>query len=287
MYLKRNNWFEESTKFYNSDPPAPTAQESTASTLSALQQNLPGLMQAYNAQVLPTSEAQLAASQATSPAYTQLLTNLYQQFAPQLAATGSQVDAQTRNATANTDASILSNQGSQISSTTDAIDRANNPEYYATRAATSNQLGNLLGSFNLGSPNVEAERNINQENFRTGNAGTPSATNTVNNALQFGSEQNKRQAALSSAIGTATNFLGASNNPVATNAATSTLSKPVSQSGTSQFNGITPASTQAYSSGQGLLSSIAGFQNQASQINANNRDTLDRVNQTMGAVGSL
>lgn len=286
MIQKRNSWFEESIKFYG-DSPAPTAGESSDATLSALTSHLPALMQAYNKEVGGTEQAKYDASAKVSPQYTSLLTELYKQFAPQLAKAGSDIDTSTRTATAKTDADILKGSGADIAKTYTGIDQTANPEYYATRAAESKKLGELLGSFNLDSPNVEAERNISQENARTGNINTPSATNTVSNALQFGNEKLKRQAALGSAIGTATAFLQPANNPGAANAATTTLSKTPSQSGVNQFAGVTPTSNTAYSAGEGLLNTVAGFQNNAMNINANNRDVLDRVNQTIGAVGSL
>lgn len=280
---KGSKWLFETICFY-SDPPAQAPGETTGQSISELAANLPALMQAYNGQVGATTAAQENASSAVSPQYEQLMSDLYKQFAPGLAATGSQIDNQTRTATANTDASLLAGPGANIATTTDAIDRANNPEYYTARAQAGSSLGQLLNSINLNNPNIEAERQINQENQRSGNTAPNSATNTVSNALSFGDQNLKRVSALGSAIGTATNFLQSANNPVATNAATSELSKPPSQSGTSQFAGVTPAATQSYSSGSDLLNSISGFQNNAASIDSNRRDVLDRVNGTLNSL---
>lgn len=282
IQLKRNQWIEESTRYYN-DPPAPSAQESTDQTLGALIQRFPDLMKAYNAQVYPTAQAQLDSETKISPQYEQLMTDLYKQFAPQLAATGNQIDAASRTATANEDVNLLKNQGKELATGYNEIDRQLNPEYYATREKTANKLAELLGSVNLDDANPEAERLVNQENVRTGQLGNTSSTNTVANALAFGNEKAKRTATLSSAINAATSFLTPSQN-TQFNPLTAVTGKPASNTGLSNFGGVTQSGQEAYSAGSGLLNTIAGFQNNAANINANRRDVLDRVNGTLSSL---
>lgn len=270
---------------YN-DPPAPNATESTGDVLSAYINYLPALMSTTSAQILPSSQAELDASKVISPQENQLMLELYQKFAPQLAKTGSEIDAATRAATATADVNILGNQGAQLANIYKQIDKSLNPEYYQVREQSAKSLGDLLAANDLSRPNIEAERLVNQENIRSGNATTPSATNTVANAIQFGNEGQKRANNLSNAISTATGFLQPSSN-AQFNPATAILNKPTSSTGTSQFAGVTPASKTATETGGNLLNNITGLQQSAMDINANRRDILDRLNQTTQAVGSL
>ncbi len=280
---KSSRWFEQSTLFYN-DPPARAVGESTKDTIGALVQGLPSLMQAINAQTLPSSASDLAAAKTTSPQYGQLLNELFKTYAPELAKTGSQIDNATRLAQATTDSNILKGPGSDLAHTTDTLDRQLNPEYYKTRADTGNALAQLLGSVNLDNPNTEAERLVNQEVQRSGNTGNSNATNTVANALSFGNEKAKRTATLSSAINAATQFLqGGAQNNNALNVATASTSKAAPTTGISQFAGVSPVSS-ASSTANNLYGGISGTEMNAQNINANRKTLLDA---TTGVMSSL
>lgn len=268
------------------DPSAPPPQQSMQDILQAFQQNIPGIMSATNSQVVPTAQANLAADKAVSPGEDQLMTQLYQQFAPQLAATGSQIDTANRNATANTDVSILGDQGAKLASEYQTIDKSLNPEYYQVRSQAAKSLGDVLNAASLDKPNIEAERLLNQENQRTGNAVTPSATNTVSNALNFEDQRQKRISNLSNAISTATSFLQPATNSQF-NPATTALNKPTSSTGLSNFNGVTSGTgSAAYSTGSNLLNSATGLQQSAMDINANRRDVLDRINGVTSSINA-
>lgn len=266
-----------------SDNKAPSAQESTSDVLGAFTQYLPGLMQAYRSEVLPTEQANLDASKSISPQYQQLMSDLFKQFGPQLAETGSNIDTQTRKASAATDADILNTSGRDLAKTYKEIDTELNPEYYKTRADAGGKLAELLGSINLDDASPEAERLVNQENIRSGNISTPSATNTVGNALSFGKEKSDRRSQLGNAINVASSFLTPSSN-AQFNPATAALNRPTSNTGISQFGGVTKAGDQAYTAGSGFLNNISGFQDNATQVNANRRDILDRLNETTGSL---
>jgi hypothetical protein len=267
------------------DASAPTANESTHDSMQALTRNLPAYMQAMNSQVMPQAKTQLEASQYLTPAYSKLLDDIYKQYAPSMAQTGAQVEQINRLGAANTDLAILNGPGAAMTEAAQNLDRKLNPEFYKTREAASGKLGELLKSINLDDPSVEAERLINQENIRSGNLGNNSATNTVANALDFGKERMGRQAMLGQAINAATNFLQpaqGSFNPVNT-----ALNRDSKTTGENRFGGVQNPGNQAYDAGNSLMNNISSFQNNAMQINANRRDTLDRVNETMGAVGSI
>jgi DNA uptake protein ComE-like DNA-binding protein len=269
-----------------SDERAPSTQESTAQMMQSLTQYLPAFMQAQNAQVLPQAQAELNTAQQISPAYQRLTADLYKQFAPELAGVGRDIDSANRLKTAETDAAILAGSGRDLARTYSSIDKELNPEYYSAREAAGGGLQQLLGSINLNDANPEAERLINQENARTGNLGNNSATNTVANALSFGTAMNERRNTLANAINTASGFLQPASN-AQFNPATAALNRPTSNTGLSQFGGVTQPGQQAYQSGNNMLNNISQIRQAEMGINANRRDVLDRMNEVGHAVGSI
>jgi hypothetical protein len=266
-----------------SDGKADSSNESTEEMITALTRNMPAFMQAQNKELLPTAQAQLETSKEISPAYQQLMTDLYKQFAPQLAQTGSEVDRISRTAAAETDADILDTFGRRLADVYKSIDTNLNPEYYQTRALGADSLKQLLGSINLDDASPEAERLVNQENIRSGNLGNNSATNTVSNALSFGSEMSNRRSQLSNAINTASAFLQPASN-AQFNPATAALNRPTSNSGTSQFGGVTKPGEQAYNAGNNMLNNLSQIKQTEMGINANRRDILDRMNETASSI---
>lgn len=269
-----------------SDDRAPSTQESTADVIKASTANMPAFMQAMIKELGPTERGKLAAAQDVSPAWAKLTSDLYRQFAPGMAQTGSEIDRANRLSAGRTDAEILGTSGRDLSRIYKEIDTELNPEYYATRKAGADSIASLLKSINLDDASPEAERLINQENIRTGNVGNNSATNTVANALSFGSEMSGRRAQLSNAINTASAFLQPSSNS-AFNPATAALSRPTGNTGLSEFSGVTKAGGEAFGAGQGLLGQIGGIKQAEMGINANRRDTLDRINETMSSLPSV
>lgn len=269
-----------------SDERAPSTQESTQDMLLAMTANMPAFMQAMNKELGPTEQAKLASSQAVSPAWAQLTSDLYRQFAPGMAKVGSEIDSSNRLTQARTDAEILGTSGRDLSRIYKELDTELNPEYYKTREAGAKSIGDLLSSINLNDASPEAERLVNQENVRTGNLGNTNATNTVSNALSFGSELSNRRSQLSNAINTASAFLQPSSNS-AFNPATAALSRPTGNTGLSEFSGVNKAGGEAFGAGQGLLGQIGGLKQAEMGINANRRDTLDRFNETMSSLPSV
>lgn len=267
------------------DGPAPQTQESMQDIMQALIRNLPAYMNAQNSQVGPQAATQLAVAKQISPEYAKLNEGLYSEYAPKLAETGAKVENINRTNAARTDLDILKGSGGALATEAQRIDRILNPEFYNTREATANKLGELLSSINLNDANPEAERLINQENVRSGNLGNDSATSTVSNALSFGGELQKRRDSLGQALSVATQALQPMQgnfNPVVT-----ALGRPSSNSGQSQFTGIQNPSSQAYQSGSQVLGSATAIKQQENDINANRRDALDRFNEVLTGVGSI
>lgn len=268
------------------DEKAPSVQKSTARTVASVKRNLPYYTDIANQQILPIEQAKLEATQQISPEYQQLLTQLYGQYAPKLAQIGAQTEDINRRAAADTDLGILNNSGAAISSAYRSADQALNPEYFANRAQLSNSLGQLLALNDLSRPNIEAERLVSQEEARSGNAGTPSATSTLANALSFGNEGIKRQNQLSQAIAIGSAMLP--NIRSSFDPAANALTRGSSNAGQSQFLGNREIGNEAFGAAQDLLNTSTGLQATSMNINANRRDPLDRVNETFGStVGSV
>lgn len=258
------------------DPKAPATTKSMQSIQKALDSFIPAYTEVTNKEILPTEQAKLAAAQEVSPAYAQLMNELYAKYAPELARTGAAVESAARMGSAQTDADILARYGVPLATSYRVADNALNPEVAAVRAANADKLGQLLGSINLNAPNIEAERLVGQEAARTGNLATPSATSTVANALSFGNELQKRRDALGAAIGQATQF-GATNrttfNPVE-----NAVTRGASTAGTSQFTGITNPGTEAFDMANASLGSATGMRQQQNQINSERAAPIDWAN---------
>lgn len=268
-----------------SDAPAVGSNESMYDVVNGLTLTLPDFMKVQNEQVLPQALAQLNAAKTISPEYNDLTTELARKYLPQLAEIGSGVENINRTNAAKTDLDILKGSGGELVKEAQGLDKQLNPEYYNTRAAAGDKLGQLLGSINLNDANPEAERLVNQENIRSGNLNNSSSTNTVSNALSFGSELDKRRNSLGQALSVATNFLQPSQsafNPVVT-----ALNRPSTNNGQSQFSGVNQPGSQAYQSGQNLLNNSTQMKMQQNDINANRRDGLDRFNETLSGIGSI
>src|ERR1044071_1933013 len=142
---------------------------------------LPTVSGGISSTIPDLAKGELGGVSALSPGYNQLLANLFAQYGPQLAKTGSDIENISRKGAANTDLGILSGAGGLAARQGETLSRELNPEFYKTRAETSNKLSELLGSINLNNANPEAERLVSQEAERSGNLATPSATGTVAN----------------------------------------------------------------------------------------------------------
>lgn len=260
------------------DPKAQSGTGLSSQTIQTVMANLPSYMQMVNSQLKPQAKSELETAQAVSPGYQELLTKLYEQYAPRLAKAGSEAENISRTGAANTDLELLRGSGGAATRELQGLDRQLNPEYYKTRAAGAQKLGELLGSINLSDTNPEAERLVSQESARSGNLATPSATSTVSNALSFGNEQQKRRDALGQAINTASGFLGPAAGTFNTSAVT--LNRGASNTGLLEFGGVTKTNNQAVGTGGQLLGTTAGLVGQQQDINAQRRDLLDRLNET-------
>ena len=264
------------------DPAAPTVGDSTAQQLQAYTANLPNLMQVTANTALPTGQTLLNAQQQLAPQQQALATQLFNQAAPGLTQSGNAINqlmasGNLQNAATNQGGAA----GQQLLNTVQQQQQAIDPQYYATRAAASNQLQNLLGSINLnglsGSEQAQVERANAQQNAQQGTLNTPSQLNTVSNAMNFGTALNTKRTALEQALGSATSFLPSSQSGIsAFNTVQGSSGGPAtSNPGLSQFQGVQPVGQQSFSTGNSLLGDINNTALNSANINANRRSGLD------------
>jgi hypothetical protein len=256
----------------------------SADNLSAMEALFPSLANLIAGQMIPQQQAALAAAQATSDPYAQLMTDLYKKFAPQLAGLGNDVNRTTMMGTAQNQADVLKGPGKDLTSAANALLQQTNPEYYKQRAGTSNQLDQLYSSIdnmmNGGlstTENREISQGLAQEGNQRGTTNAPSNVATVGNAMRYGQAGTARtlasQSNLTSAIQAANQFLPQSQ--VAFNPIAQATGMNMNNPGSNQFTGINNGAQNAYGTisgmANGLGSNVNALQQQNNEINQQNK----------------
>lgn len=271
----------------------------TANDVQAITDLLPYFSGAVNATLLPQEMAKLQAAQQTSGPYAQLMTELYNQYGPQLNAIGNEITRRNALAQAETDKSVIEGPGGDLVRKAYELSQVYDKPFYDTRAASAGRLQDLLSSIDLSGGLSTTERDevakgLAREGQQRGTALAPSATDTVANAMRYGEKgyQRKTQAqdALTKAIQASAAFLPASKSGVDVfQVATGRSSMP--NPGNSQFTGINTGNTsQGAQLGNQIFGGMNSLQQAQMQIDANKKDWLDMMNQftsSMKDVGSM
>lgn len=276
------------------------AYRKMANNVRALTDLLPLYSKAISGQIIPQAQAQLAAAEATSPEYNNLMARLYKQYGPQLNQIGSDIARQNALNSAETDKLVLEGPGRDLVKQALEIAKIYDPEYFKTRETSSNRLNELLNSIDLtsglsGSERAEIERSQAQEGGRRGTYNAPSNLDTISNAMQFGNagfdRLQKNRSALSTAIANATAALPTFKSGVDVfQVATGKSSVP--NSGENKFTGINnTAYDNAASLGAGLLGHTVSTQQQADQLalteKLNQKDWADYMNQVTSSISDI
>lgn len=266
------------------DTPAPTVQETTGQMLQAYEKNLPGFMKSVNTQILPNELAQLASSQATSPAYAELQKQILDTTGRDLNRIGNEIQRENAVSAVGTDLAALNNGGMELVGKSVEAARLADPEYYATRAQLGTSLQDLLKSGEGLSPSgrAEVERALAQQGGANGTINSGSQIETVNNALSYGKAgQDRFNTILQNAIAALpTMKSGIDANLIATG-----KQSVVQNTGDAKFIGAKQgAGEQAMGFGSQVLGEVGQTARQANDINANRRTGWDR---TLGAVGGV
>jgi hypothetical protein len=278
--LGHRDWFFVA----NGDPPPSTEGESTDEMMRAWINNLPALLQTQS------NVTNMLAPQENAAAL-----QLAQQFMPSFTQLGLDQNRQQALGQASTDLAVLEGPGKQLTAAALEAQRAADPEYYATRAASSDALAKLFSSLEdptgelSGGERAEIERSVNRDNQASGIA-APTATSTVDNAMRFGSgstmKKSQQQGAITQAVNTATGAAPTMKSGV--DVMQMTLGRPsVQNAGMGQFAGTQELSAKNSAAGSALMGQIGSNMQNAQNINANRRDGLDRFSQVMGSIPSV
>ena len=141
----------------------------------------------------------------------------------------------------------------------------------------SDQLSNLLGSINVnglsGSERAEISRSLARDNAMRGTE-NPTALSTIGNAMTFGSQLQKKRDSLGQALTQAPQVAPTLSSGI--NAFQTTTGRSNSaNTGIPQFSGTQQTGSSTQNQTSGILNNIAGFQNNAMNINANRRSGGD------------
>jgi len=284
--------------------PWSTTDIQQANQIKVMQQLLPYYQDAINRNNLQAAMGNLNVSQATSPGYAQLMTQIFNQYGPQLNTIGNAINRQNALAQANTERQVMAGPGADLVNQAYGLSQVFDKPYYDTRAATAGRLQDLMSSIDLNAGLSGTERNeigqgLSREGYARGTANAPSATETVGNAMRYGQAGYQRrvqqQSLLGSAINTASSFLPTAKSGVDVfQVATGRPSMP--NQGASQFTGLNPTgNTNAGETiSQGLMGNLNTLQGQAiqsslgqQQIDLQKKDWADYLGQITGSLGSL
>lgn len=263
------------------DAPAPTPNESTASMLNAFTTHLPGLMRVIASNILPYEQAKLESTKAVSPEYTKLQTDLYGKYGPQLAAIGNEINRLNELAQISTDTAGMKEANTSLLPQVIAGQEMLDPGARAAREASANKLTELMNSLNptglSGGERAEVERSLARDNAMGGNV-NPSAMTTVGNAMTFGKELQNKQSRIAGALQSAAALNPSlKSGPDAFQVATGRSSS--TNTGIPQFVGNTQTGQDTKELGTNMFNQIGQNTRSAMDINANRRDTLDRLGQ--------
>lgn len=259
------------------DPDAPDPGESAAKSYEAYARTLPDIL-ATEMRMMPMLEsAKFDTSKTFSPAWADLQNNLYKQFGPQFAQTAQKIDASNKMAGAQADLSVLQGPGKQAVNEVTGMLKATDPEFFALREQTAGTLSDLLGSGLTPAEEEAISRRLARERVDSG-ISTPTSTDTVAGAMQFGDAARQRTL---QGIGAATSFLPASRTGF--DPTQIALGRPSINTGDSKFLGVQQPEN-AKSQSENMFNQAAGFQNNAMQIDAQKRDWMDRLNEGVGSI---
>lgn len=248
----------------SSDPAAQTTPQSMASILQAYQAYMPGLVKTTDQSLTPMAQAGLGAAQATAPAYNTLMQGLNQ--------SNELANASAANA-------VLQGPGADLAKTQQSLNQEINPQYYTARNQASGGYTSLLNNLNPNNPNPAAERDVLASNAATGNTGNNNATNTTSNAMQFGNADLTRTQAFGNALSGLTGFMNGS-----TDQSVNPMGAPMNQSQNVSSSGASNAGSAGLGFGTNMLNDSTALQTAGMDINANRRDTVDRINGTISSL---
>ena len=290
--------------------PTPSAGETTAQALEAMQAGYPGYLGMLRLQAEADAQKQLEMAQQYAPQLARQQLGLATEMMPRYGQIGRDETYRDRMSDAATGVDVLRGPGGAMIDETFAKARQIDPEFYGRRAQTSGMLGDLLRSFVdprttdpgardasgmplydpsrpggyftgalSGSEREEIQRSLNQQRARSGGMGGPMAmTEVVANAMKFGQGVQNRRDALGRALGQATSFLPASRSgfdPLQV-----ALGRPSTHFGAQQFSQPNIQQTAAQQA-PNFMSNVFGAARDSAGYRADQPSTLSNIGSVM------
>jgi len=280
--------------FVNGGAPAPGTQESMAEVMKAYRENiLPMIQQQVTAARQYEPEMQKLREE-ISPREQQLNADLYRQFGPQFAKTGSDIARQNAQAQAETDLGVVRGTGRELVREAMKTQKEADPEAYRARELALANLEKLQGSLTdpdaglSGGERAEIDRSLARENFARGTGATPTATSTVSNAMAFGGAGEARKQQRQSAIANAAQLATGAVQPLSSRIDTFQLTtgRPSVNQGEARTGGAREVGQESNAMGMNLFGNASQMRQQENQINAQRKTALDSFSQVMGSLPS-
>jgi hypothetical protein len=280
--------------YRNGGSPAATTQESMAEVMKAYRENiLPMIQQQVQAARQYEPEMQKLREE-ISPREQQLNADLYRQFGPQFAKTGSDIARQNAQAQAETDLGIVSGTGRDLVREAMRTQKEADPEAYRARELALQNLEQLQGSLTdpnaglSGAEQAEIDRSLARGNYARGTGATPTATSTVSNAMAFGQAGEARKAQRQSAIANAAQLATGAVQPLSSKIDTFQLTtgRPSINQGEARTGNAREVGQESNAMGMNLFGNASQMRQQENQINAQRKSALDQFSQVMGSLPS-
>ena len=269
-------------------------------------ESMESVMKAYRENLIPMIQNQIQAAQAYEPAMQklreevspreqQLNADLYRQYGPQFAKTGSEIARQNAEAQAATDLGIVSGTGRDLVREAMRTQKEADPEAYRARELALANLERLQGSLTdpnaglSGAERAEIDRSLARENFARGTGATPTATSTVSNAMAFGQAGEARKAQRQSAIANAAQLAAGAVQPLSSRIDTFQLTtgRPSVNQGEARTGGAREVGQESNAMGMNLFGNASQMRQQENQLNAQRKTGLDQFTQVMGSMPSV
>lgn len=256
------------------DPAPPPNTESSQAVLDAYTHGLPQILKIMQDQVGPTDQAFFNSRQNIAPQEAALDTKMYQDNAPALAQAG--IGAAN---------AAFDNGGSALATKAQGLQRQVDQPWYDARDQAGGKLADLLGGMDpnqlTGAESANVERGLNRTNGANGTLNNPDNNAVLKNAMTFGSALDQKRSNVANAINSATQFLGQGKSGI------DTFAQATGQTGTAQF-GAPAYNSQgqgqnAFTTGNNAYNQMNAMRLNQNDIQANRRDSLDRINETMAS----
>jgi hypothetical protein len=276
------------------DAPRPTT-ETTASMMQAVIENLPKYLDVNIGQLPKLEQAFLDSNARTADQSNQQNLDVFKRYAPEYNQIGSDIMEQNALNQAKSDAKVVSGPGRELVSEAYETSQIFDKPWYDAREADSKAVMDLLASIDInklsGGERSEMERSLAREGNRRGTGTSPSNIETLAAANQTGTAMQAKRDSLASAISVANNFLGTSKSGVdAFQVATgrpSAVNQGEGKGGSADNSAASKAAANVFDSSNAILGQAGNIANTTLGIEADRRDSLDRVTGVLGSLPNI